>query len=166
MGALTAASDTHAWTPPANGTARAVRRRWRTQALTEADEQFVHANPATPGQQLHQLAFCLVGSFCIDETQAVRYTMDVCVDADRGLTISERHDQRRGLTPNPVEGQEFVDRRRYIAGVFTHDPVGYRPERFCLGLVETNRVDRAFHCAQRQFAQRVSVRRKREKPAR
>lgn len=118
--------------------------------LTEADQEVVVFDPVSLRQFGPQGELGFLGIFGPHVPPTVGYPMHVGIHADPRLTVAQGHDQVGGLSPHPLELQEFIDIVRDLAGIFIDQGPAYLSNGLCLNAVETDRKDCLFNLLRRE----------------
>ena len=82
---------------------RAKGRDGFTDALAEGNEDAVQFPPVSNRQYFSQRKFSLVGRFCLDESPPVWNPVDMCIDTDPVLVVTERDDEIGRLSAHTIE---------------------------------------------------------------
>jgi hypothetical protein len=77
--------------------------------LAEGDKNRIVFYPVTPGQDPAQRLFAFVWRSRLDETKAIRDTVDVRIDAYTGLAKGVGDHQIGGLAANAPQSQQILD---------------------------------------------------------
>ena len=136
--------DTHS---VAGGTDPAARTEWRdgfADSLPEGHEKAVELFPVSDRDALPQSELGPRGCFSSDESQAIGDSMDVGIDTDSILTITERRNKVGCFSSHSFQQEEFFYGVGHLSVVFQKNHSAEISNSFGLDPVKSDRIDRSF----------------------
>lgn len=127
--------------PAFDRTAITKGRNRSAEVLTERDQQVVVIDPVPLRQLQSEGRLGLLGGLGADVTPAIRDPMDMRIDADPRLSVTNRYDKVSGLSANACETQERLNRIRDAPIETSEQILADLADGSRLRLIETDRVD-------------------------
>ena len=141
---LSVKGDTHS---VAEGTHSAARTEWRNgfaDSLSEGHEETVELFPVSDRDDFPQSELRLDGRFRRNEAQPIGDSMDVGINTDSILAVTECRNEVGRFSPHPFQQEESFDGVGYFSVVFAKNHSTKISNPFGLDPVKSHGIDRCF----------------------
>lgn len=128
------------------------------EVLAKRDEQIIVGLPVVFRELFPEREFGFIGGFRLHIAPNVGDSVDMGIDTDPLLVMSDGHHEIRGFSTDPCEGQELFECTRYMPMIFFYQEITDFQEIFCLGPVKTDWVNEPLDLGRREFQHRLRCR--------